>query len=59
MYTANPPSLDWADKGFSRGLFVVILWGKKLISVILLAMHTKPIFSQNSLDRLYKTGCII
>ncbi|CAI7630017.1 unnamed protein product [Penicillium manginii] len=26
MYTANPPSLDWADKGFSRGLFVVILW---------------------------------
>ncbi|KAJ5966290.1 hypothetical protein N7481_013004 [Penicillium waksmanii] len=26
MYTANPPSLDWADKGFTRGLFVVILW---------------------------------
>lgn len=31
-YTANPPSLDWSDKGFTRGLFVVILWGKKLDS---------------------------
>ncbi|KAJ5099398.1 major facilitator superfamily domain-containing protein, partial [Penicillium argentinense] len=26
MYTANPPSLDWSDKGYTRGLFVVILW---------------------------------
>lgn len=25
-YTANPPSLDWADKGFTEGFFVVILW---------------------------------
>lgn len=28
IYTANPPSLDWSDKGFTRGLFVVILWGE-------------------------------
>ncbi|KAJ5585951.1 hypothetical protein N7450_005738 [Penicillium hetheringtonii] len=26
IYTANPPSLDWSDQGFTRGLFVVILW---------------------------------
>ncbi|KAJ5689549.1 hypothetical protein N7462_003941 [Penicillium macrosclerotiorum] len=25
-YTANPPSYDWADKGFTEGAFVIILW---------------------------------
>ena len=25
-YTANPPSLDWADKGFVEGYFVILLW---------------------------------
>ncbi|KAJ5238829.1 hypothetical protein N7468_003448 [Penicillium chermesinum] len=25
-YTANPPALDWADKGFTEGMFVVLLW---------------------------------
>lgn len=25
-YTANPPSLDWADKGFVEGFFVLLLW---------------------------------
>ncbi|KAE8324466.1 hypothetical protein BDV39DRAFT_195021 [Aspergillus sergii] len=25
-YTANPPSLDWSDKGFTEGLFVILLW---------------------------------
>ncbi|KAJ5152484.1 hypothetical protein N7492_009764 [Penicillium capsulatum] len=25
-YTANPTSLDWSDKGYTRGLFVVLLW---------------------------------
>ncbi|KAF9883357.1 hypothetical protein FE257_003573 [Aspergillus nanangensis] len=25
-YTANPPSFDWADSGFTEGLFVVLLW---------------------------------
>ncbi|KAJ5709187.1 hypothetical protein N7493_010521 [Penicillium malachiteum] len=26
QYTANPPTLDWADKGFVKGLFVILLW---------------------------------
>lgn len=26
-YTANPPVLDWADKGFAEGFFVLLLWG--------------------------------
>ncbi|KAF7592697.1 hypothetical protein BBP40_012601 [Aspergillus hancockii] len=25
-YTANPPSYDWSDKGFTEGLFVILLW---------------------------------
>ncbi|KAJ5317472.1 hypothetical protein N7508_001980 [Penicillium antarcticum] len=25
-YTKNPPMLDWADKGFIEGFFVVMLW---------------------------------
>ncbi|KAJ5958820.1 Major facilitator superfamily domain general substrate transporter [Penicillium vulpinum] len=25
-YTKNPPTLDWADKGFVEGFFVVLLW---------------------------------
>ncbi|KAJ9484862.1 hypothetical protein VN97_g8509 [Penicillium thymicola] len=25
-YTQNPPTLDWADKGFVEGFFVVLLW---------------------------------
>jgi len=25
-YTANPPSYDWADKGFTEGFFVLVLW---------------------------------
>ncbi|KAI1436345.1 hypothetical protein GGR50DRAFT_241967 [Xylaria sp. CBS 124048] len=25
-YTANPPALDWADKGFVEGYFVLLLW---------------------------------
>ncbi|OGE56920.1 hypothetical protein PENARI_c002G07048 [Penicillium arizonense] len=25
-YTKNPPMLDWADKGFVEGFFVVMLW---------------------------------
>lgn len=29
-YTSNPPSLDWADKGFAKGMFVIILWRKSL-----------------------------
>lgn len=28
QYTANPPSYDWADKGFAKGMFVIILWRK-------------------------------
>ncbi|KAJ6021928.1 hypothetical protein N7540_007432 [Penicillium herquei] len=26
QYTSNPPTLDWADKGFVKGLFVILLW---------------------------------
>jgi hypothetical protein len=26
-YTANPPVLDWKDKGFTEGFFVLLLWG--------------------------------
>ncbi|GLI79759.1 hypothetical protein PoHVEF18_008100 [Penicillium ochrochloron] len=26
QYTANPPSYDWSDKGFAKGMFVIILW---------------------------------
>ncbi|CEJ60562.1 Putative Duf895 domain membrane protein [Penicillium brasilianum] len=26
QYTANPPSYDWSDKGFVKGMFVIILW---------------------------------
>ncbi|KAJ5100437.1 hypothetical protein N7456_006489 [Penicillium angulare] len=26
QYTSNPPSLDWSDKGFVKGLFVILLW---------------------------------
>ncbi|KAJ5948770.1 hypothetical protein N7454_002077 [Penicillium verhagenii] len=26
QYTANPPSLDWADKGYTKGMFVILLW---------------------------------
>ncbi|KAJ5992808.1 hypothetical protein N7451_008532 [Penicillium sp. IBT 35674x] len=26
QYTANPPSLDWSDKGYTKGMFVIILW---------------------------------
>lgn len=29
QYTANPPSYDWSDKGFVKGMFVIILWRKK------------------------------
>ncbi|KAF2788029.1 major facilitator superfamily transporter [Melanomma pulvis-pyrius CBS 109.77] len=25
-YTRNPPSMDWADKGFTEGFFVLLLW---------------------------------
>ncbi|KAL2001139.1 hypothetical protein VTN02DRAFT_2185 [Thermoascus thermophilus] len=25
-YTANPPSYDWVDKGFTEGFFVLLLW---------------------------------
>ncbi|KAE8380249.1 hypothetical protein BDV26DRAFT_303175 [Aspergillus bertholletiae] len=25
-YTTNPPSYDWSDKGFTEGLFVILLW---------------------------------
>ncbi|KAJ5145915.1 Major facilitator superfamily domain general substrate transporter [Penicillium bovifimosum] len=25
-YTSNPPTLDWADKGFVEGFFVILLW---------------------------------
>ncbi|CAG7934268.1 unnamed protein product [Penicillium olsonii] len=25
-YTKNPPMLDWADKGFVEGFFVILLW---------------------------------
>ncbi|CAG8224923.1 unnamed protein product [Penicillium nalgiovense] len=25
-YTKNPPTLDWADKGFVEGFFVILLW---------------------------------
>ncbi|KAJ5562529.1 hypothetical protein N7535_003022 [Penicillium sp. DV-2018c] len=25
-YTSNPPILDWADKGFVEGFFVILLW---------------------------------
>ncbi|TGJ80376.1 hypothetical protein E0Z10_g8395 [Xylaria hypoxylon] len=25
-YTANPPALDWEDKGFVEGYFVLLLW---------------------------------
>lgn len=32
-YTANPPSLDWADKGFTEGMFVILLWRKCLLSL--------------------------
>ncbi|CAG8211190.1 unnamed protein product [Penicillium salamii] len=27
-YTKNPPMLDWADKGFVEGFFVILLWGE-------------------------------
>ena len=27
-YTKNPPTLDWADKGFVEGFFVILLWGE-------------------------------
>jgi hypothetical protein len=27
-YTKNPPMLDWADKGFVEGFFVVMLWSE-------------------------------
>lgn len=27
-YTKNPPTLDWSDKGFVEGFFVVLLWGE-------------------------------
>jgi hypothetical protein len=30
QYTANPPSYDWSDKGFVKGMFVIILWRKHL-----------------------------
>ncbi|KAJ5536733.1 hypothetical protein N7513_009919 [Penicillium frequentans] len=26
QYTANPPSLDWSNKGYTKGMFVIILW---------------------------------
>ncbi|KAJ5176623.1 uncharacterized protein N7482_002500 [Penicillium canariense] len=26
QYTANPPLYDWSDKGFVKGMFVVVLW---------------------------------
>ncbi|KAJ5263502.1 hypothetical protein N7478_011107 [Penicillium angulare] len=26
QYTSNPPSLDWSDKGFVKGMFVILLW---------------------------------
>ncbi|KAJ5672507.1 hypothetical protein N7507_001634 [Penicillium longicatenatum] len=26
QYTANPPSLDWSDKGYTKGMFVILLW---------------------------------
>ncbi|KAJ5735550.1 uncharacterized protein N7483_000675 [Penicillium malachiteum] len=26
QYSSNPPSLDWADKGFVKGMFVILLW---------------------------------
>lgn len=32
QYTANPPSYDWSDKGFVKGMFVIILWRKHLPS---------------------------
>lgn len=25
-YTRNPPSMDWVDKGFTEGFFVLLLW---------------------------------
>ncbi|KAF1962374.1 major facilitator superfamily transporter [Byssothecium circinans] len=25
-YTRNPPALDWEDKGFTEGFFVLVLW---------------------------------
>ncbi|PSN69574.1 MFS general substrate transporter [Corynespora cassiicola Philippines] len=25
-YTSNPPSMDWEDKGFVEGFFVILLW---------------------------------
>ncbi|KAF2707661.1 DUF895 domain membrane protein [Pleomassaria siparia CBS 279.74] len=25
-YTRNPPSMDWTDKGFTEGFFVLVLW---------------------------------
>ncbi|OKO99942.1 UNC93-like protein [Penicillium subrubescens] len=31
QYTANPPSYDWSDKGFAKGMFVIILWRKNLV----------------------------
>jgi hypothetical protein len=31
-YTASPPSYDWSDKGFTEGLFVLLLWGKYHLS---------------------------
>lgn len=30
-YTKNPPMLDWADKGFVEGFFVVMLWSESRI----------------------------
>ncbi|KAJ5649952.1 uncharacterized protein N7484_003675 [Penicillium longicatenatum] len=26
QYTANAPSLDWSDKGYTKGMFVILLW---------------------------------
>jgi hypothetical protein len=53
QYTANPPSYDWSDKGFAKGMFVIILWRKNhfsLLDIDLLAYCVVLEFSQQALQ---------
>lgn len=52
QYTANPPSLDWSDKGYTKGMFVIILWREYLLSTFLFTISNivNPEFSQQGLQ---------
>jgi hypothetical protein len=43
QYTANPPSYDWSDKGFAKGMFVIILWRKNLVPRMSIGIFVNPV----------------